>query len=226
MAEAKAAPEQELAVPKKGKIQTWEKVNKLFKVPTKSYPAKDGSSRHLMLEHRVGKAGGAYTLESLMDRLGLNDEWVELCQMFEKKLRRDPKTLQHLSDQIYKGRQSRLRSAIKTFRMKAEAFYETQGIKPLIAMVPISDKEEGLFIQAFVDLHTGALVAGDVSDAALWSETVATRCKPMVDQYRAAQQCAKKLLGRKDVNKDLAARLEQVVSGNLPPKIEFKDGGK
>lgn len=150
-----------------------------------------------------------------MDRLGLEKEWADTCAKLEKKFR-DRETFDKLSDQVYRGQRMKLTSAVKAFRAHLGKFYQTQGITPLVAFVPINDKDLGLYIQAFVDSTTHQLVVGDVGDAAVWSETVAIRTKPMADLYRESQSTAKRLLGRKDVNKDLAARLEAVVAGELP----------
>jgi hypothetical protein len=43
----------------------------------------------------------------------------------------------------------------------------------------------------------------------------------MADMFKRSQATARKLLGRKDVNKDLAGRLEAVVSGELPKWLTY-----
>lgn len=195
-------------------------MEKLFKTPPKTFEAKDRSRRSVILEHRMGKQGGSYTAEALMDRLGLEDEWADTCSKLEKKFR-DRATFDKISDQVYRGERAKLSAAVKTFRSNLEKFYQTQGIRPLVAFVPVDDKHVGLFIQAFVDIETNELVQGDVSDAALWTETVAIRSKPIADLYKQSQTTAKRLLTRKDVNKDLVPRLEAVVSGELPKRIGY-----
>jgi hypothetical protein len=204
----------------KRKLALWERLNRLFKIPPKTQDAKDGSGRKVIIEHRVGRSNVAYTVPMLMDRLGLEDEWADTCVKLEKKFR-DREMFDKLSDQVYRGQRAKLSGAVKAFRAHLAKFYQTQGIAPLLAFVPVNDKDMGLYIQAFVDAITHQLVVGDVGDAVLWSETVAIRTKPLADLYRESQSTAKRLLGRKDVNKDLAARLEAVVAGN-PPKLGFR----
>lgn len=155
-----------------------------------------------------------------MDRLGLENEWAETCAKLEKKFR-DREMFDKLSDQVYAGQRAKMSNAVKAFRSHLEKFYQTQGIAPLVAFVPINDKDLGLYIQAFVDVNSHQLVVGDVGDAVIWSESVAIRTKPMADLFKRSQVTARKLLGRKDVNKDLAARLESVVSGELPKWLTY-----
>ena len=201
-------------------IPLWDKLNKLFKIPPKTHEAKDGSGRKVIVEHRVGRTSVAYTAEMLMDRLGLENEWAETCSKLEKKFR-DREMFDKLSDQVYAGERAKLSGAVKAFRSHLEKFYQTQGIAPLLAFVPINDKDTGLYIQAFVDVTSHQLVVGDVGDAVIWSESVAIRTKPMADMFKRSQSTARKLLGRKDVNKDLAGRLEAVVSGELPKWLTY-----
>lgn len=201
-------------------IPLWDRLNKLFKIPPKTHDSKDGSGRKIIVEHRVGKTSVAYTAEMLMDRLGLENEWAETCAKLEKKFR-DREMFDKLSDQVYAGQRAKMSNAVKAFRSHLEKFYQTQGIAPLVAFVPINDKDLGLYIQAFVDVNSHQLVVGDVGDAVIWSESVAIRTKPMADLFKRSQVTARKLLGRKDVNKDLAARLESVVSGELPKWLTY-----
>ena len=208
------------AITAKRTIPLWDRLNKLFKIPPKTTEAKDGSGRKIIVEHRVGKTSVAYTADMLMDRLGLETEWAETCTKLEKKFR-DREMFDKLSDQVYTGQRAKLSGAVKALRSHLEKFYRTQGIVPLLAFVPINDKDLGLYIQAFVDTSSYQLVVGDVGDAVIWSESVAIRTKPMADMFKRSQVTARKLLGRKDVNKDLAGRLEAVVSGELPKWLTY-----
>jgi len=182
-------------------------------MPTVNIPAKDGSKRKLTLQHRTGSDGGAYMLEELMDRTGLETELLKLGTKLEKKFH-DPKTFEKFFNITHKDYTNRLRMWIRQYRTYLVGFYEPQKIKPVMNFVPVDDpKKPVLFIQGFVDIENLTPVLGDIDDVTLALEVKNGHLKSAVDEYRENQKIAKQAMGLPGINKDVQNRLSQVVSG-------------
>lgn len=197
-----------------------DRLDKLFRIPPRTCEAKDGSGRSVIIEHRVGRAAGAFTSAQLMAKLGLDSEWIQSCSRMERRLT-DRKEFDDFSDRFYKTQKQKLSTAISGYRNKLEKFYRTQGIKPVFTFVPISDKERGLYIQSFMDIQNQKLVQGDVADHSSSVKEVSDRTYPMAKKHEEMRRAAKQILTIKGVNKDIAARMERIVNGEAPQRLPF-----
>lgn len=198
------------------------KLDKFFKTPPATLPAKDGSKRKIILEHRLGSDNGAYTLSNLLQRTGLLKELTDRAIVMEKKIP-DAK----LSNQFFNALQAkyfmRLRMWVKSYRSYLTRYYLGQKIRPIMNFVPTpNDKKPVLFIQGFVDIETSVPLLGDLDDITLAIEAKNSNLKKMMDEYKSNQIIAKKMMSLPNINKDLEHRLNLVATGQLE-RIEFKD---
>lgn len=198
-------------------------MDKLFRINPVRARTKDGET--VTIEHRIGKEGGAFTKNALMDKLGLEKEYYDMVSELEKKFR-DRERFKRLCEDTHRGQIAKMHSAVKAYRKYIEQFYANHHPRPLVPMfafVPISEKADGLYVQGLLDEESLKLVVGEPEDDALWSETVFTNTKRMADLNARARRVAKALLGLPGLNKDIAHRVQAIAQGNVPEhRISFK----
>lgn len=192
-------------------------------------PAKDGTKRKLTIQHRIGSDGGAFTLEELMVKTGLEKELLAAGMKIEKKIH-DRKDFEKFFNIFHKDYTTRLRAWTRMYRAYLVGFYEPQGIRPIMNFVPLTDpKKPVLFIPGFFDTNTLTPVLGDLDDITLALEVKNAHLKSAVDEYRENQKIAKQAMNLPHVNKDLQQRLTQVASGTIDRTLlleRFSEGGE
>ena len=217
------------AKPKKAKVLRYMILDKFFKIPAVNIPSKDGKKRKLTIQHRIGADGGAYEIEALMDKTGLEKELLATGVKLEKKFH-DRKTFEKFFNISHKDYVTRLRAWIRMYRNHLVSFYEGQGIRPVMNFVPVDDpKKPVLFIQGFYDTSTLMPVLGDISDITLALEVKNAHLKSAVDEYRENQKIAKQAVNLPGINKDIQHRLTQVASGTVDRALlleRFVEGGE
>lgn len=198
------------------------KLDRLFRIDPVKVKAKDGSGDVVVVEHRIGKDGGSFTINALMDKLGLEREYLDIISDLEKKFR-DREKFKEISDRIYTGQKAKCNNAVRSYRKFLEQFYENQlrPLFPMFSFVPVSDKADALYIQGLLDCETLKLVVGDVTDDASWAETTFTKTKRWADLNAKARRTAKALIALPGVNKDLAERLHLIAKGEMPARLTW-----
>lgn len=196
------------------------KLDRLFKISPMRVKAKDGSGDTVIVEHRIGKAAGAFTSADLMNKLGLEDEYFEIVKDLEKKFR-DRKKFQNIADKIYSGQKEKLGRIVSRYRQHLDEFYGShpRPLMPMFAFVPISEKEDALYLQGLLDEQTLKLLIGDPEDDALWSETIFLKTKTFADLNARAKKVARALMSHPNINKDLVYRMEFISKGQVPDKL-------
>jgi len=191
-------------------------LDKYFRLPGPvTVPAKDGSKRKLSLQHRVGPDGGAWNLEELMEKTGLEKELLATTIKLERKFH-NRKDFDRLFNITHKDYTTRLRAWIRIYKSYLVEFYASQGIRPVMNFVPDADpKHPVLYIQGFIDIETLTPVFGDLDDLTLAIEVKNAHLKSAVDEYRENQRIAKQAMNLPGVNKDLQNRLSQIVAGTV-----------
>ena len=193
------------------------RINRLFKIDPVKVKARDSSSETILVEHRIGKEGGVYTANALMDKLGLEKEYYDYVSELEKKFK-DRKRFEALSTQFYRGQKDKMTRITGKYRRFLETFYGNypRPLLPMFAFVPVSDKTDGIYIQGLLDLDTLKLVVGTPDDDALWAETVFTKTKRFADLNQRARKTARALSAMPGINKDVSRRMLEIAQGNVP----------
>lgn len=193
---------------------TYMVIDRLFRIAPVKKKARGDASRVVIVEHRIGKDAGAYTRPRLMDRTGLEQEWLDTMTKMEKKYR-DRKRFETLSDVVYSGQKAKLSSWLRSWKQYIVRFYENQGLKPLASFVPINDSEWGIYIQALIDIDSRDLVVGDTMDYALYAESVYSATRGVAIMNRECIQMAKTIMKLPGVNKDIQNRMNLVAKKQL-----------
>ena len=194
-------------------------LTKEFHIPPTYVKAKDGSGRKFLVEHRIGKEAGSYSVQDIMKRLKIDDELHTICQEWQRTIRGNPKRLQQALRMERKRAEARSRNAVSAFSRHLAKHYEDQGLKPLMSFVPTDEHESGVYIQGLVD-NTGTPVVGDAQDVALWSEQNYAGTRNAAIKNKEACVVARRLLNLPGVNDDLKERLNRVLSGEaIVPRL-------
>jgi hypothetical protein len=202
-----------------------EKMDKIFRTSPYKAKARDGSGEMITLEHRIGADGGHETTESLMKRLGLQEEYASYVIEMGKRIRNDEAQLKEVLDEKYRLFRSKVTHTVSGYRKRLELFYAKypRPLLPMFAFVPVGDKDNGLYFQGLLDAGTYKLVIGEPEDDCLWCETVFEKTKTFADLNKRAELTAKALTTFPGLNKDLKYRVARISQGELPEKrIEFK----
>lgn len=177
--------------------------------------SKDGTKRRLTLQHRTGHEGGAFTMEALMSKTGLEKELFAIGVKLEKKFH-DRKTFEKFFNIAHKDFVTRLRAWVNMYRKYLIDLYLPQALRPILNFVPIDDpKKRQLCIAGFYDTNTLTPAFGELDDITLALEVKNSHLKGAVDEYRENQKIAKQAMHLPGVNKDLQNRLTQLASGTL-----------
>lgn len=210
---------------KKGSVEKkvlHERMDRLFRISPIKVTARDGSGEKITIEHRIGREAGHLTRFELMDKLGLEDQFAEFTKDMTKKVR-DEERLKEVLDNKYRVLKSKMTHAVQDYRRYLEGHYGNNPGRPLIplfAFVPVTDKEDGLYVQSLVDESHKHLV-GDPADTCMWFEVVASRTKRFADEYKRAQNTAAALMLYPGLNKDLRNRANAISHGKLPDRLGY-----
>lgn len=200
-------------------------MDRLFRMPAPvRYRVKDGSGKILIVEHRLGRAAGAFQNGQLMKRTGLEKEYTDLLKKLQRKVT-NTKEFEDLSQSLWGTQKKKLGHMVRGYRDFLIKFYAVQGVLPCMTYVPLDEHSNGLYIQALVDVDSFTLMAGEPEDAALWNEVTAIREKSHVNLYNRAIQCAKQLMKLPSVNKDLQHRMKLLTTGEIPSSVKGLLGG-
>lgn len=212
---------------KKGSIEKktlHERMDRLFRISPLKVTVRnpDGSSEKVTIEHRIGREAGHLTRFELMDKLGLEDQFAEFTKDMTKKIR-DEERLKEVLDDKYSVLKSKMTRAVQDYRKYLEGHYANNPGRPMIplfAFVPVTEKDDGLYIQSLVDEDHKHLI-GDPNDTCLWFEVLATRTKRFADEYKRAQLTAAALMLYPGINKDLRQRAAAISQGKLPERLGY-----
>lgn len=214
---------------KRGSIEKralMEKMDGIFKTSPYKAKARDGSGDSIALEHRIGKDAGAPTIEELMKKLGLNDEYSAFAVSMQRKLKNDEENLEKVLTEKLRILRSKANHTVSSYRRRLEEFYgkyPSRPLLPMFAFVRTGEREDGLYIQGLLDAESHKLVIGEPEDDLLWCETVFQKTKSFADLNHRAELTAKALASLPGINKDLKFRAHRIGNGELPEKrIEFK----
>lgn len=198
------------------------KLNKLFQISPVKVKAKDGSGDVVVVEHRIGKEGGALSSKDLMLKLGLEEEYAGMYRDLANKFKDRAKMLQ-LADRLYAGQLGKMRKIVQRYRSYLEQFYgaHPRPLLPMFAFVPITDTTDGVYIQGLLDAESLKLVVGEPEDDALWNETIFTKTKTFADLNARAKRAARALMSHPNLNKDIAYRMEFISKGQVPDKLVY-----
>ena len=197
------------------------KMSKLFQIPPVKVKAEDGSGM-VTVEHKIGKIGGYHTLRGIMEKLGLEAQHSEFIQDMIKQIKNIDER-KKVIDAHYVRQKSRANKMVSEYRKHLELFYGnySRPLTPAIAFVPVTDKEDGLYIQGLVTSENLDLVVGDPEDVYRWTETVFVKTKKWADLNHRAESQAKALMRHQGINKDLKQRLHAISQGNIPERLGF-----
>jgi len=195
----------------------------LFRIPEVSLLAKDGSRRHFRVSHRIGKDRvsesnpGYFTVDTLIDKMELDDEIVEKARIYEKL---GKEALRKEFGRLHREARNTVRNAVRGYKSgPLTGFYTQQGIAPILTFMPGVDpkhpKKRGCYIVGFYDTASLMPVLGDIDDITLALEIRNAYLKGAVDEYRENQGIAKKAIGLPGINRDLQNRLQHVVAGEV-----------
>lgn len=201
-------------------------MDRLFRISPSKAKAVDGSGEWIIIEHRVGKEAGHYTVKHLMDKLGLEEQYAEYVKEMQKTIR-DEDRLKEILAGKYRVLRGAVGRTVTEYRNYLRKFYANRPrpLSPMFAFVPIEGtNEEGLYIQALQDTATLKLVVGKADDDGKWCEKLFVRTKAAADMNRHAEQSAKALLSHPGINKDLRFRVGQIAQGKLPEKLGYGGG--
>jgi len=194
------------------------KLDKLFRIPPTKRKTQDGSTDSLIIEHRIGREGGYFTTAQLMAKLGLEAEYGEWIRK-NRKMFSDSKQFEMTCKSIYKTFKSKMDKAVSAYRAFLSAFYENQPrpLKPMLAFVPVSDKENGLYLQCLYDVATKKPVVWvEQEDFDLWATKITISTQGSYDLHVEAQQVARATLSLPGINKDIANRMKLIAGGQTP----------
>jgi hypothetical protein len=197
------------------------KMTKLFQIaPVKVKPENGGPL--VTIEHKIGKIGGYHTLRGLMEKLGLDAEHSEFVTDMLKQIKNSDER-KKVTDAHYVRQKSRANRVVSDYRRHLELFYGNMQIPllPAFQFVPVSDSEQGLYIQGLVTASNFDLVVGDPEDVYRWTETVFVKTKKWADLNHRAEAQAKALMRHPALNKDLRQRLHQISQGHIPEQLGF-----
>jgi len=195
-----------------------QKLDRLFRIDPINRQSKDEAGRRILLEHRVGPAT-IFTKGDLLKRTGLEKEYFDTCLRLERKFR-DRDAFDKLCEQVFRGTKAKLNGWLRSYRGWMRRYYAGQNIQPLMVFVPkVGHDDHVVYIQAFVDLKTSKLVAGELSDLALWAETTAVWTQNAAERYADAVQVAKNILRLPGVNPDMKSRMNLLVNGECSRKL-------
>lgn len=211
---------------KKGSVEKktlHERMDKLFRISPCKVTARDQSGDKITIEHRIGREAGFLTRFELMDKLGLEDQFVEFTKEMQKKVR-DEERLKEVCDDKYSVLKNKCSRAVQDYRKYLEGLYGNnpgRALLPMFAFVKVNDKDDGLFIQGLLEADTLKHLVGDPSDNLTWSETVFSATKRFADMNKRAENTAKALLLTPGLNKDLRNRAHSLAQGRMPDKIGY-----
>lgn len=196
------------------------KMAKLFQIPPVKVKAEDGSGM-VTVEHKIGKIGGYHTLRSLMEKLGFEAQHSDFVQDMIKQIKNIDER-KKLIDKNYTSQKGRANRLVSDYRKILELFYGNypRPLTPAFAFVPVTDKEDGLFIQGLV-AENFDLVVGEAEDVYRWTETVFVKTKKWADLNHRAESQAKALMRHQSLNKDIKQRLHAISQGNIPERLGF-----
>lgn len=192
----------------------------LFRIHPIRVRAKDGSKDSFLMEFRTGPDGGSYTIESWLQRLGLEKEMASDMRVIQKL--RDQKTKKRLYAATKTEHQKRGRQVFRSVRNRITEMSVSQGIIPVMEFIPLNGNvdEPRLFIQGWIREDDLKPVHGNLEHIATAIESRNSRIKNVVDGYRFNQRVAKAMMALPQVGKDLQRRLQRVVAGELN-RLEF-----
>ena len=190
------------------------RLDKKFRVPPVNIRTRD-RDRTIVIEHRLGAKGGAFSRKDLFKSTGLEAEFGKTCTKLSGKFR-DREIFDNLCHRIHQGEMQKLNNWVSSYKKYLNNFYLGQRLKPLVGFLPYADKRDPVMVIAgFRDLETHAPVAGDLADISLFLESEAIHSKAIHDHYREIVQIAKTLLKLPDVNKDIQGRMSLVIDGEV-----------
>lgn len=197
------------------------KIDRLFKIAPVKVKAENGSGM-VTVEHKIGKVGGFHTLRSLMEKLGFEAQHSEFVQYMVKQIKNVDERKKCI-DQHYTAQKNRANRLCSEYKRHLEIFYGNYAtpLTPAMAFVPVSEKEDALYIQALVVSETLDLVVGEAEDVYRWTEKIFTKTKQMADLNHRAEMQAKALMRHPAINKDLKQRLHAISQGNMPERLGF-----
>jgi hypothetical protein len=185
-------------------------IEKLFML-SKPEKVKGKDGRIYEIFHRVGAAGGAFSKDELMSKLGFAAQLAEVERDANRRYR-------SISDvrSIVESRKSKLRSVldsrVQRCKLAMSKAYSQEGtsnkLVPLMASVRIHSEteERKLFIQGFVNMD-GEFVIGSRDDGALWAIEVMNGGRGIADRFKLAHAVGKDLL-QKGISGPVKERLQ------------------
>lgn len=210
------------------------RMDRLFRIPPAKVKAKDGSGEMITLEHRIGRDGGYFTREHLMDKMGLENDYKDYCKELNKKIHNNENLKEMMSDR-YRTLKGKLNRIVTDYRRYLVQFYGNRGVgaplAPMFAFVPVTDKEAGLYIQGLRrDTLEGGenagykLVIGEPSDDLAWCEVTFSQTERQANLNKQAQFTARGLLSHPGLSKEIRHRIQSIAQGKLPEKLTYNGG--
>lgn len=198
-----------------------DKLHPLFKLPSpQRKKAEDGSGQMVEVDFRIGREAKVYTVEELLDKTGLYDE-------YEKDLRtiKSPRNMvrrDRLRRQVYNSYVSRLK---RWTRQLGEWYSErmaSQGAFVMALWLPLGkDGEDIFFIQAVISSERNTILLGEIDEATygLWKTMKSTESNHM--RYMDARKIAKTIFDHQPgIGKDDRHRLELLSRGEIAKNLQ------
>ncbi len=205
------------------KKELLEKMDRLFRISPVRVKAQDGSNETVIIEHRIGKEAGYFTLRDLMEKLGFEKEHAEFMKEMLRQIK-NPNERKEVTDAHYVHEKRRANRLVSEYRKHVETMYSllARPLLPAMTFVPVTDREDAFYIQGIVRADDHTLVVGEPEDLYRWTEAVYCKTKIWADLNKRAESQAKALMRFPGLNKDIRHRLGQITQGEIPAALEFK----
>lgn len=202
----------------------------MWRIQPVKITARDRADRTYIIEHRIGRAGGALTLQEIMDRLGITDEMEKRIYEIKRLFKKNPDYEKDLVLREKANAKGAGNGVVRRFEMALVAFYAPQGLRPRCGFILDTDGKKKFFIQGLVDAQTLALVRGDAKDVKEWSMSEFNVSRAGRDRNFEATEQAKALLRLPGINADIRESLMLLVNYKselpaLPPPVSTCECG-
>jgi len=200
---------------------TLDKIDKLFRIPLVRVKAKDGSGDQIPIEHRIGSAAGWYPADSLMERLGFERQYADICSKERGRYTKSD-NWEVVSNALYEDFRSKMGRIVTSYRKFLEEFYLNQPrpLLPMFSFVRIGDKGRGLYIQGLRDTQTLTPVVYDkIDDVLSWADTQRGLTRKAHERYIQMHQTLKATLALPGVNKDIQHQIKLMLADREAPRL-------
>jgi len=178
--------------------------------------SKGKSRRTVIIEHRLGRDGGAYTDQQLFQKLGLESS---LTSQHRKLIREDTYSEEALGElvlELKSAKKKKMKQWVGAYKTHLKKFYLPQNLRPIftnLLMVRDGEIVSALFIQGLIELDTHELVVGEPEDLAEGVAVTGKNNRKGHQSYVLSQKIAGRMLEDCVLTEEKRLGLENLVKG-------------